>query len=76
MSSLTRQVATRYHHSQDTAATTWTIPHGLGRRPIVDAYITLSGAVQKVIPEAVTYVDANTCTVTFTTAQAGFAEVI
>jgi hypothetical protein len=31
---------------------------------------------QKVIPEAVTYVDANTCTVTFTTAQIGFAEVI
>lgn len=73
---ITRKVATVYTHTQGTASTTWSIAHNLGQYPIVDVYVTSEGSVQKIIPNGVTYVDANNCTVTFTSARAGHATVV
>lgn len=61
---------------QAAPAATWNINHGLGGYPVLDVYITANGSVQKVLPQAVTYVDDNNCTVTFSTPLAGFATII
>lgn len=73
---LTQRVAIGYDHIQATAAQVWTINHNLGGYPIADAYVTYNGDVQRILPMAVTYVDANTCTLTFATSRAGFASVV
>jgi hypothetical protein len=73
---ITRKVATVYLHTQDPASDTWEIAHNLGQYPIVDVYVTSNGTIQKIIPNGVTYVDANNCTVTFTSARAGHATVV
>lgn len=72
---LTRRIATSYMHTQSDASDTWTIVHGVGGYPIVDAYTTKDGELLKIIPSAVTYVDANTCTLTFTVPFSGYATV-
>ena len=70
------RIATAYTHTQSQASSTWTILHGLGDYPIVDCFITISGVITKIIPGSVTYVDANTCVISFSSAQIGFATVI
>ena len=68
---------TSYSHTQTDASTLWTIVHNLGSYPIVDVYTTADDAsVQKILPAGVSYVDANTVQVTFTSARAGFATVV
>jgi len=74
--SLTQRVATSYDHVQSTPSATWTIVHNLGAYPIVDAYIEYAGELQRILPSAVTYVDENTCTLSFATPRAGFATVV
>lgn len=74
--SLTQRIAVGYDHVQATPATVWTITHNLGGYPIADAYVTYNGDLQRILPTAVTYVDSNTCTLTFQTARAGFASVV
>jgi hypothetical protein len=73
---LTRRIATVYNHTQDTPAATWTIIHNLHDYPIVDAYVTVDGELQKVIPQAVTYVSDTTCTVSFGEVLSGYASVV
>ena len=75
MSQLARRISTGYDHVQTIAAAVWTINHNLGSYPIADAYIMYDGDLQRILPSAVTYVDGNTCTMTFTTPRAGFASV-
>lgn len=60
-----------YYHDQTIPATTWTINHALGKYPSVSV-TTSSG--DKVEGE-VSYVDANTVTVTFTAAFSGHAHL-
>ena len=71
-----RRVASIYHHEQATPSTTWTIAHGLKDYPIVDVYVSYNGDMQKIIPSAITYVDMDTCTVSFTVPYAGYATVV
>lgn len=73
--SLTQRIAMVYDFEQVTPALVWTITHNLGGYPIVDAYITYDGDLQRINPASVTYVNPSTCTVSFTTPQAGFASV-
>lgn len=70
------RVATMYEHTQAVASATWTINHYLRDYPIIDVYVSDGGELQKVIPNAVTYVDENTCTVNFTAPYTGFATVV
>jgi hypothetical protein len=64
-----------YKHVQATASTTWTIAHYLKGYPVVDVYVTINGAQEKILASEVTYIDTDTCTVTFTMAFAGTAMV-
>ena len=73
---LIRRFATSYTHEQTDASTTWTIVHNIGGYPIVDAYTVHNGETLKIIPSAVTYVDPNTCTLTFLAPRSGFATVV
>ena len=75
MPQLTQRISTGYDHVQAIASTVWTINHNLGGYPIADAYVMYEGDLQRILPSAVTYVDENTCTMTFVTPRAGFASV-
>jgi hypothetical protein len=70
------RIATAYTHTQDTPSATWTIVHGLNDYPIVDVFVQYNGALNKIIPQGISYVDAKTCTVQFSTAYAGYATVV
>jgi hypothetical protein len=72
---LTRRIATLYRHEQPTAASTWTIVHNMNDHPIVDVYVNFQNEIHKIIPSSVTYTNADTVTVTFTTALSGYATV-
>ena len=75
MSQLTHRVSVGYDHVQSEAAAIWTINHNLGGYPIADAYVLYDGDLQRIIPAAVTYVNENTCTMTFSIPRTGFASV-
>jgi hypothetical protein len=63
-------------HVQDTPATDWVIVHNFNGYPITDVYVMYNGDWNKIIPKTVTYTDANTVTVSFSAAQAGYATVV
>lgn len=73
---LIRRIATSFTHEQTVPSTTWTLVHNIGGYPIVDAYTMKDGELLKIVPAAVTYVDENTCTLTFSVARTGFATVV
>lgn len=73
---LIRRIATSYTHTQSEPALTWEIVHNMGGYPIVDAYTVNEGETLKIMPESVTYIDDNTCELTFITARTGFATVV
>ena len=72
---MTPKVGTLYQHVQSTAAAEWVIEHWQGGYPIVDVYVDVSGVLTKIIPQEITYTDANTVTVTFSSARSGYAAV-
>jgi hypothetical protein len=57
---------------QTTPATSWVIPHALGRYPIVRIFV----GNQEVQPTSITFDTLNQLTVTFSTAQVGQAKLI
>lgn len=61
-----------YTYYQSSAATTWTIVHNLGYNPIVRVFI----GNQEVQPATITFNSPNEVTLTFSTAQAGYARLI
>lgn len=65
-----------FTHTQATPSTTWTIVHGQGGYPVVDAYISNNGVVQKILPLGVEYVDQHTVALQFNVAHSGFATVV
>lgn len=69
-------IATNFKFTQETAAALWTIKHNLGVYPILDVYVLTNNGVQKIMPGTITYVDKNTCTVSFSTPYSGFALVV
>jgi hypothetical protein len=58
-----------YEHSQPIASTTWTIPHGMGKRPSVQTF----DASLEEIEGCVSHIDDNTVVVEFNTAVSGVA---
>lgn len=70
--------ASSFRHVQTSAAATWTISHNLNTPSpfLVNAsfFVDTGGGVYKpILPSDVTYVDANTITVTFTVSHTGYA---
>lgn len=65
------QSATIYQHTQSSAASTWTIAHNLGSRPVVQSFnvggIEILGSVQ--------HLSDNVLVVEFVTPQAGYARL-
>jgi hypothetical protein len=61
-----------YEFYQTNPSTTWVIPHGLGRYPIVRVFV----GNQEVQPASITFDTLNQVTITFTTAQVGQAKLI
>jgi hypothetical protein len=71
---------TSFRHTQTTAQTTWTVTHNLGApAPYVvlsQFFIDTGGGVYKaILPFDITFVDANTLTVSFTGSYTGYALV-
>lgn len=74
--SLTKRLPNVITHNQDTPSAAWTIVHNFNGYPITDVYVMYNGGWNKIIPKTVTYTDANTVTVTFSEAYAGYATVV
>ncbi len=69
-----------YRHTQSTTSTTWTITHNLGlTAPYIctfDVFVDTGGGVYKpILPNDVTFTNANSMTVTFSTTHTGYALV-
>jgi hypothetical protein len=65
-----------YSHTQSTASTTWTIAHNLNKSSLaVEAFITIDGSIQTVIPNDVFIIDNNTIEIHWTTARTGSARI-
>lgn len=60
---------------QLTASDTWTIIHNLNKYPAVDVYIDINDTFTQVIPNSITFVNSNVCTIHFSSAQAGLATI-
>lgn len=69
------RIATYHQHVQDVPAITWTIVHNLFDYPVIDVFMTVNGALVKIVPTTITHVDNKTATVTFSQARAGVAMV-
>lgn len=61
-----------YTHFQSSASDTWVIVHNLGYYPIVRVFI----GSQEVQPASVTHDSTDQTTITFSTAQSGYARLI
>lgn len=61
-----------YTHYQNDSSTSWVITHNLGYNPIVRVFI----GNQEVQPLSVTHNTTNQTTITFSTAQVGYAKLI
>jgi hypothetical protein len=70
---LTNEI-TAYTHSQTSASTTWSVSHGLNTTS-VNIQI-FDGNSNVIIPDSIVTTGPNTCTITFSTAQAGRAVVV
>lgn len=74
--SLIRRLPRVVTFEQETAASTWTVTHNFGGYPAIDVYIMYEGALNKIIPRGITYVNENVVEVNFSSAYAGFATVV
>ncbi len=61
-----------YTHYQSASSTSWVITHNLGYNPIVRVFIGTS----EVQPQSITHDSTNQLTITFATAQVGYARLI
>lgn len=66
------QAAQGYVHTQSTPATTWTMPHNLGYKPIVE----LLNAGSQEVDADVVHLSQNVTVAYFTTSIAGSARLI
>lgn len=70
-----------YRHVQAADSASWVITHNLGYNgstglPVVDVFVTIDGAVTKILPMEVTVTSANIVTLTFAEARSGEAVII
>lgn len=66
-----------YNFTQTTPDTTWTITHNLNSTAVnIDVNVLYNGAIEKILPQSIVNIDANTVTVTFGSARTGNARVI
>ena len=71
---LSRPTTTRF--TQTEPSTSWVITHNGNGYPVLDVYVDSEGEVQKILPNAVIFVNENTVEVKFSIPRSGFATVI
>jgi hypothetical protein len=64
-----------FQFTQSAPATTWTIYHAFGSKPLVELNVDDSGTVKKAYPLSIEHTDDNTVTVTWSTARTGRASL-
>lgn len=71
--------STSFKHTQSTSASTWTITHNLGLpAPYIvtcDLFALTNGSYKPILPADITYVDADTLSVSFSNPESGYALV-
>lgn len=68
-----------YNHTQVSASTTWTITHSLGTQDVAVDVMIYSGSpeqLEKALPLTQVATSVNVATITWSTAQSGFARVV
>lgn len=66
-----------YNHTQTVPATTWVVTHNFGTPVVVtDAFVTVGGIPEKILPQSVVITDSNTLTVVFSTNEVGTVRVV
>lgn len=60
---------------QETAESTWLIPHGLNKRVVLDVMVNHKGQLTKIIPKEILFTDLNNTTVIFSKPMTGRAFV-
>lgn len=69
--------STKYTHTQASASATWNINHSLGTIDLVySVYVQVGINLVPIIPDNMTFVDANNITISFSSAQSGKAVLI
>lgn len=69
--------STKYTHTQASASATWNINHSLGTTDLVySVYVQVGIDLVPIIPDNMTFVDANNITISFSSAQSGKAVLI
>lgn len=61
-----------YIHYQTSASTSWVVPHGLGREPIVRVFV----GNQEVQPQSITHDGGNSLTIAFSAPYTGIAKLV
>lgn len=65
-----------YNHTQSSPATTWTINHNLGCKPVVEVMVDIGGgAREKIYPQKVLHVSDNQTQLTFSVQRTGAARL-
>lgn len=62
-------------HIQSTPSTLWTINHGLSCHPTVSAKVMHDGALTAIMPKNISYPDADTVVIEFSSARSGEARL-
>lgn len=70
-------LSTKYTHTQSSASTTWNIMHSLGTTDLVySVYVQVGLDLVSIIPNNISFVDANNITITFSSPLIGKAVFI
>lgn len=64
-----------YFFTQETAESTWLIPHGLNKRVVLDVMVDYKGQLTKIMPKDILFTDLNNTTVIFSKPMSGRAFV-
>jgi hypothetical protein len=62
--------------TQSTPASTWTVTHNFGSKPIVDVFAVVGGTKQKIYPQSIVHTSDNVLTITFSTNMTGGARLV
>ncbi len=62
-------------HVQSAPSAVWTITHGFFTKPVVSVKVHENGALEEILPKSITFPDASTVVVTFSSPRTGEARL-
>jgi hypothetical protein len=60
-----------WQYKQDTPASTWSIYHAFGKKPLIDIFVHDNGILTKAFPLSVIHIDDNNVEINWTSPRAG-----